>query len=71
MNGVKTAVLLAALSALLLIGGEAWGGRQGLYLGLGIAFLMNFVGYFFSDKIALTMYSAKLVTETENGEVGS
>ena len=69
MNGVKTVVLLAALSALLLIGGEAWGGRQGLYLGLGMAFLMNFIGYFFSDKIALGMYSAKPVTETENGAV--
>ncbi len=69
MNGVKTVVLLAALSALLLIGGEAWGGRRGLYLGLGMAFLMNFIGYFFSDKIALGMYSAKPVTETENGAV--
>jgi len=69
MNGVKTVVLLGALSALLLIGGEAWGGRQGLYLGLGLAFLMNFVGYFFSDKIALRMYSAKPVSETENGTV--
>ena len=69
MNGVKTVVLLAALSALLLIGGEAWGGRQGLYLGLGMAFLLNFIGYFFSEKIALSMYSAKPVTETENGAV--
>ena len=44
MNGIKTVVLLGALSALLLIGGEAIAGRQGLYMGLGIAFLMNFVG---------------------------
>jgi heat shock protein HtpX len=66
MNGIKTVVLLGALSALLLIGGEAIAGRQGLYMGLGIAFLMNFVGYFFSDKIALRMYSAQPVTETEN-----
>jgi heat shock protein HtpX len=69
MNGVKTVVLLGALSALLLIGGEAIAGRQGLYLGLGIAFLMNFVGYFFSDKIALRMYSAQPVTETERTPV--
>lgn len=69
MNGLKTVALLGALSALLLIGGEAWGGRQGLYLGLGLAFLMNFIGYFFSDKIALTMYSAKPVSETENAAV--
>ncbi len=66
MNGLKTVALLGALSALLLIGGEAWGGRQGLYTGLGLAFLMNFIGYFFSDRIALSMYSAKPVSETEN-----
>ena len=69
MNGVKTVALLGALSALLLIGGEAWGGRQGLYLGLGMAFLMNFIGYFFSDKIALSMHSARPVSETENSAV--
>jgi len=69
MNGVKTVLLLGVLSALLLVGGEAWGGRQGLYLGLALAGLMNFVGYFFSDKIALRMYSAKPVSETENPTV--
>jgi heat shock protein HtpX len=69
MNGIKTVVLLGALSALLLMGGEAFGGRQGLYLGLGLAFLMNFAGYFFSEKIALSMYSAKPVTETERTQV--
>jgi len=69
MNGIKTVLLLGALSALLLVGGEAIAGRQGLYMGLGVAFLMNFIGYFFSDKIALRMYSAKPVSETENGQV--
>jgi len=69
MNGVKTVLLLGVLSALLLVGGEAWGGRQGLYLGLALAGLMNFVGYFFSDKIALRMYSAQPVSETENPTV--
>ena len=69
MNGIKTVVLLGALSALLLIGGEAIAGRQGLYLGLGLAVLMNFIGYFFSEKIALSMYSAQPVSETENSAV--
>jgi heat shock protein HtpX len=69
MNGIKTVLLLGALSALLLVGGEAIAGRQGLYLGLGLACLMNFVGYFFSEKIALSMYSAQPVSETENGVV--
>ncbi len=69
MHGIKTVLLLGALSALLLVGGEAIAGRQGLYMGLGLAFLMNFVGYFFSEKIALSMYSAQPVSETENGVV--
>ena len=68
-NTLKTAVLLGLLSALLLVGGEALYGRQGLYIGLGLAFAMNFAGYFFSDKIALASYSARPVTETENPEV--
>lgn len=62
-------MLLGLLSALLLIGGQAAGGRQGLYIGLMLAAVMNFAGYFFSDKIALSMYSARSVTESENGEV--
>jgi heat shock protein HtpX len=61
-------VLLGLLSALLLVGGEALYGRQGLYIGLFFAFVMNFAGYFFSDKIALASYSAQPVTETENPE---
>jgi heat shock protein HtpX len=66
MNGIKTVLLLGALSALLLVGGEAFAGRQGLYMGLGLAVLMNFVSYFFSEKIALSMYRAQPVSETEN-----
>lgn len=68
-NTLKTVFLLGLLSALLLVGGQAFGGRNGLYLGLGMAVLMNFAGYFFSDKIALSMYSAQPVSETENPEV--
>jgi len=69
MNGLKTVILLGALSGLLLVGGQAVAGRQGLYMGLGLAFLMNFIGYFFSEKIALSMYRAQPVTETENPAV--
>src|SRR3982751_2299526 len=65
-NTVKTVLLLGLLSALFLIGGEAFGGRNGLYMGLAFAALMNFGSYFFSDKIALAMYHAQPVSETEN-----
>jgi Zn-dependent protease with chaperone function len=68
-NTIKTVLLLGLLSAMLLFAGEAIAGRQGLYMGLGFAVLMNFSGYFFSDKIALASYSAQPVTETENPEV--
>jgi heat shock protein HtpX len=69
MNTLKTAILLGLLSALLLVGGQALAGRQGLYIGLALAAVMNFASYFFSDKIALASYSARPVNETENAEV--
>lgn len=68
-NTLKTALLLGLLTAVLLIGGQAVGGRQGLYVALFFAIAMNFSGYFFSERIALSMYSAQPVTETENPEV--
>ncbi|MGP8243686.1 MAG: zinc metalloprotease HtpX [Bryobacteraceae bacterium] len=68
-NSLKTALLLGLLSGVLLVGGEALGGRNGLYIGLAIAAVMNFGSYFFSDKIALASYSAQPVTETENADV--
>ena len=60
-NGLKTALLLGALSALLLFFGETLGGAQGLILGFGFAVVTNFVSYWFSDKIVLSMYRAKEV----------
>jgi heat shock protein HtpX len=66
---LKTALLLGLLTAVLLIGGQAFGGRQGLYIALFFAIAMKFSGYFFSDRIALSMYSAQAVTETDNPEV--
>ena len=60
-NALKTALLLGVLSALLLFIGEALGGAQGLVLGFVFAVVMNFVSYWFSDKIVLAMYRAKQV----------
>jgi heat shock protein HtpX len=68
-NALKTVFLLGLLSAVLLVGGQALGGRQGLYIALFLAVAMNFAGYFFSDKIALSMYHAQPVSETENTNV--
>ena len=51
INTLKTAALLGFLTAILLIGGQAIAGRQGLYMALAITAIMNFVSYFFSEKI--------------------
>jgi|SRR5579871_5380408 len=71
MNTLKTALLLGALSGLLLFLGEMFGGRSGLETAVVIAAAMNFFGYFFSDKMALAMYSAQPVTAQENPEAYS
>src|SRR5579871_305670 len=68
-NTLKTALLPGLLTAILVLGGEAIAGRNGLYYGFFFAVAMNFFSYFFSDKIALAMYSAQPVTETENAGV--
>jgi heat shock protein HtpX len=60
-NGVKTVFLLGALSALLLAIGDVVAGPNGLMIGLGIAVVMNFGSYWFSDKIVLRMYRAQEV----------
>lgn len=69
MNALKTALLLGLLSGLLLIGGEAIAGRQGLYYALAFAAVMNFGSYFFSEKLALMTYNAQPVTPEQNPEV--
>ncbi len=60
-NGVKTVLLLGALSALLLAIGDVVAGPNGLMIGLLFAAVMNFGSYWFSDKIVLRMYRAQEV----------
>jgi heat shock protein HtpX len=64
-NTFKTAFLLTALTLLLMMIGRAFGGQNGMMIALAVAVAMNFVSYFFSDKIALSMYRAKPVTREE------
>jgi heat shock protein HtpX len=64
-NTFKTAFLLTALTLLLMMIGRAFGGQSGMFIALAIAVVMNFVSYFFSDKIALAMYRAQPVTREE------
>ncbi|MGE3956778.1 MAG: zinc metalloprotease HtpX [Vicinamibacterales bacterium] len=60
-NVMKTALLLGAMSALFLFLGEMLGGAQGLMMGFIFAVGTNFVSYWFSDKIVLSMYRAQQV----------
>jgi heat shock protein HtpX len=64
-NTFKTALLLTAMTLLLLFIGQAFGGQNGMMLALVFAAIMNFISYFFSDKIALAMYRAQPVTREE------
>ena len=60
-NSLKTVLLLGLLSGILLVLGEALGGANGLVTAFGFAVVMNFVSYWFSDKIVLKMYRAQEV----------
>jgi len=69
MNSFKTALLLGALTGLLLLIGGYFGGRTGLVIAFAFAMIMNFGSYWFSDKIVLKMYRAQPVTEAEAPEL--
>jgi heat shock protein HtpX len=64
-NTFKTAFLLTALTLLLMFIGRVFGGQNGMLLALALAAVLNFVSYFYSDKIALAMYRAQPVTREQ------
>lgn len=61
MNTLKTFVLMGVLTFILLLIGNAIGGQSGVIVALIMAGVMNFISYWFSDKIVLSMYGAQLV----------
>jgi heat shock protein HtpX len=65
MNTLKTAFLLTALTLFLMFIGAYFGGRNGMILAFFIAAGMNFFSYFYSDKLALSMYRAQPVTREQ------
>jgi len=71
MNQLKSAMLLATLTALLLWAGQALGGQGGFVLALMVAGAMNFGAYWWSDKIVLRMYGAQAITESQAPELWS
>ncbi len=65
MNNAKTFILMAGMMALFMVAGQAIGGSQGLLVALLIGGTMNFLSFFFSDRMVLRMYRARVVTEAE------
>jgi heat shock protein HtpX len=66
MNNIfKTTLLLTAMTLLLMLAGRAFGGQRGMMMALIFAAIMNFVSYFFSDKIALAMYHAQPISRDQ------
>ena len=66
MNRFKTTLLLSLLTVLLVVMGGAIGGKGGMIIAFGMAAVMNFGSYWFSDKIVLRMYRAQEITRNEN-----
>jgi heat shock protein HtpX len=64
-NSVKTTLFLALLTGLFVAVGGLLGGRGGMVMAFVFALIMNFVSYWFSDKIVLAMYRAQPLSESE------
>lgn len=69
MNNVRTFVLMAGLMGLFLLAGQLLGGTSGLLFALVLGGAMNFLMYFFSDRMVLRMYRASVVTEAQAPEL--
>jgi len=71
MNTLRTGILLGALTGLLMLIGGYFGGKQGIVIAFIFAMVMNLGSYWFSDKIVLSMYRAREVSEGEAPELYS
>ena len=70
-NQIRTTVLLAVMTVLIMWIGQMFGGRQGMVIALFVAAAMNFFSYWYSDKIVLRMYRAQEVTAQQAPELHS
>ncbi|OEU51722.1 MAG: protease HtpX [Desulfobacterales bacterium S3730MH5] len=68
-NSIKTALLLGALTGLIMVIGRLLGGQQGMVIAFFFAIIMNLGSYWFSDKIVLRIYRASPVSEAEAPEL--
>jgi heat shock protein HtpX len=65
MNTFKSTLLLVVLTLFLILIGDYFGGQNGMIVAFVLSVVFNFGTYFFSDKIALSMYNAQPVTREE------
>ena len=69
MNTMKTFVLMAIMTVLLVLIGRLIGGQGGMLIAFVIAAVMNFGSYWFSDKVVLKMYNAQELTPADKPEL--
>ena len=69
MNGIKTFILIMAMTALLVVVGDALYGHSGVVLALILSIVLNGVSYFFSDRIVLAAYRAQVVDPAQAPEL--
>jgi heat shock protein HtpX len=69
INTLKTFVLLAGMLSLLMVAGQLIGGSQGLLIGGSLGLIMTFVSFWFSDKMVLRGYHARVVTAEQAPEL--
>ncbi|BDU68617.1 protease HtpX [Geothrix oryzae] len=69
MNQAKTLLIIVAMTGLLVWIGDYFGGQSGMVMALAIGLVMNGISYFFSDKIVLASYGARVVTQAEAPEL--
>jgi heat shock protein HtpX len=65
MNTFKSTLLLVVLTLFLIFIGDRFGGRNGMVIAFVLSVIFNFATYFFSDKLALSMYRAQPVTREQ------
>ena len=70
-NNLKTVAYLAGLGAIIVLVGQVFGGPGGAIIAFGIAVVINFGMYFFSDKMALRASRARPIEEGEFPQVTS
>jgi heat shock protein HtpX len=69
MNNLKTIILFAVLTAIFMFAGGLIGGYYGMIIALGLAVVMNFGAYWYSDKMVLRMYNAQEVSPNQAPEL--